>query len=57
MGQGERGPNPVPSAFLPLQALDRTGGKVGNKGGEAALTAVETATLLAKLKKEGKASW
>ncbi|PNW86495.1 hypothetical protein CHLRE_02g088850v5 [Chlamydomonas reinhardtii] len=39
------------------QALDRTGGKVGNKGGEAALTAVETATLLAKLKKEGKASW
>ncbi|KAG2446620.1 hypothetical protein HYH02_008195 [Chlamydomonas schloesseri] len=39
------------------QALDRTGGKVGNKGGEAALTAVETATLLAKLKKEGKATW
>ncbi|KAG2501070.1 hypothetical protein HYH03_000889 [Edaphochlamys debaryana] len=39
------------------QALDRTGGKVGNKGGEAALTAVETATLLAKLKNEAKAGW
>ncbi|PNH02855.1 6,7-dimethyl-8-ribityllumazine synthase, chloroplastic [Tetrabaena socialis] len=40
------------------QALDRTGGKVGNKGGEAALTAIETATLLSKLSSEGKAaSW
>lgn len=37
------------------QALDRTGGKVGNKGGEAALTAVEMATLMAKLKAAGKA--
>lgn len=32
------------------QALDRTGGKVGNKGCEAAITAVEMASLLAKLK-------
>ncbi|EFJ52314.1 hypothetical protein VOLCADRAFT_108879 [Volvox carteri f. nagariensis] len=39
------------------QALDRTGGKVGNKGGEAALTAVEMATLMSKLKLEGKAAW
>lgn len=37
------------------QALDRAGGKVGNKGGEAALTAIETATLLSKLVGEGKA--
>ncbi|GLC34546.1 hypothetical protein PLESTB_001249600 [Pleodorina starrii] len=39
------------------QALDRTGGKVGNKGGEAALTAVEMAGLMSKLKAEGKAAW
>lgn len=31
------------------QALDRAGGKVGNKGAEAALAAVELARLLAKL--------
>lgn len=37
------------------QALDRTGGKVGNKGGEAALTAVEMASLMAKLKAAGSA--
>lgn len=35
------------------QALDRAGGKVGNKGSEAALTAVEMAGLLKKLKAEG----
>lgn len=28
---------------------------MGNKGGEAALTAIETATLLAKLRAQGKA--
>ena len=32
------------------QALDRAGGKVGNKGSEAALTAIEMAGLLRKLK-------
>ena len=35
------------------QALDRAGGKVGNKGSEAALTAIEMAGLLKKLKAEG----
>jgi 6,7-dimethyl-8-ribityllumazine synthase len=35
------------------QALDRTGGKVGNKGGEAATTAIETASVLHKLKTAG----
>mmetsp|Transcript_21937 Transcript_21937/g.55809 ORF Transcript_21937/g.55809 Transcript_21937/m.55809 type:complete len:225 (+) Transcript_21937:49-723(+) len=38
------------------QALDRSGGKVGNKGGEAALTAIEMASLLAQLRKDGKAA-
>ncbi|GLI69574.1 hypothetical protein VaNZ11_014232 [Volvox africanus] len=38
------------------QALDRTGGKVGNKGGEAALTAIEMASLMSKLRLEGKAA-
>ena len=38
------------------QALDRAGGKVGNKGGEAAVTAIETANLLKTLRKEGKAA-
>jgi 6,7-dimethyl-8-ribityllumazine synthase len=38
------------------QALDRAGGKVGNKGGEAAATAVEMANLLADLRAEGKAA-
>ena len=32
------------------QALDRAGGKVGNKGGEAAITAIEMANLLAALR-------
>eukprot|EP00890_Picochlorum_soloecismus_P002092 jgi/Picsp_1/2884/NSC_01109-R1_-dimethyl-8-ribityllumazine synthase precursor len=38
------------------QALDRAGGKVGNKGGEAAVTAIETASVLKKLRAEGKAA-
>jgi len=38
------------------QALDRAGGKVGNKGGEAAATAVEMANLLAGLRADGKAA-
>ncbi len=32
------------------QALDRAGGKMGNKGGEAALSAVEMANLLRQIK-------
>ncbi|KAI7837438.1 hypothetical protein COHA_008696 [Chlorella ohadii] len=38
------------------QALDRAGGKVGNKGGEAAVTAVEMGSLLRTLRAEGKAA-
>jgi 6,7-dimethyl-8-ribityllumazine synthase len=38
------------------QALDRAGGKVGNKGGEAAATAIETANVLKQLRAEGKAA-
>ena len=38
------------------QALDRAGGKVGNKGGEAAVTAIEVADLLRTLRREGKAA-
>ncbi|KAJ7519872.1 hypothetical protein O6H91_20G059200 [Diphasiastrum complanatum] len=44
--------NSVPCIFGILtcenmeQAIDRAGGKVGNKGGEAALTAIEMASLL-----------
>ena len=38
------------------QALDRAGGKVGNKGGEAAATAVEMANLMLQLRSEGKAA-
>lgn len=37
------------------QALDRAGGKVGNKGFEAATTAVEMATLMQKLQNDQKA--
>ena len=46
----------VPIAFGVLtcetfeQAVDRAGGKLGNKGAEAALAAIETARLLADLK-------
>ena len=38
------------------QALDRAGGKVGNKGGEAASTAIETASVLKQLRSDGKAA-
>lgn len=38
------------------QALDRAGGKTGNKGGEAAVTAIEMANLLKTLRSEGKAA-
>eukprot|EP00897_Mesotaenium_endlicherianum_P006751 jgi/Mesen1/6103/ME000310S05198 len=33
------------------QAIDRAGGKAGNKGAEAAVTAIEMASLMSKLKK------
>jgi len=45
----------VPIAFGVLttntveQAVDRAGGKAGNKGADAALTALETANLLRRL--------
>jgi 6,7-dimethyl-8-ribityllumazine synthase len=48
----------VPMAFGVLttntmeQAVDRAGGKSGNKGSDAAMTAIEMATLLAKLRKQ-----
>ncbi|MFQ5839719.1 MAG: 6,7-dimethyl-8-ribityllumazine synthase [Candidatus Methylomirabilales bacterium] len=35
------------------QALDRAGGKVGNRGSEAALAAIEMARLFEQLQKEG----
>ncbi len=38
------------------QAMDRAGGKVGNKGGEAAVTAIETASLLQMLREKGLAA-
>lgn len=37
------------------QGMDRAGGKVGNKGAEAAITAIEMANLMATLRAEGKA--
>jgi hypothetical protein len=36
-----------------LQALDRAGGKSGNKGFEAAVTAIETANVLKALGQQG----
>lgn len=36
--------------------MDRAGGKVGNKGGEAALTAIEMASLMKQLRAAGKAA-
>jgi 6,7-dimethyl-8-ribityllumazine synthase len=39
-----------------LQALDRAGGKVGNKGGEAAITAIEMANLMSSLRADGLAA-
>mmetsp|Transcript_32587 Transcript_32587/g.92385 ORF Transcript_32587/g.92385 Transcript_32587/m.92385 type:complete len:233 (+) Transcript_32587:121-819(+) len=38
------------------QALNRAGGKAGNIGSNAAATAIETSTLLSKLKSEGLAA-
>lgn len=38
------------------QALDRSGGKIGNKGGEAALTAIEMASLMHQLRADKKAA-
>jgi 6,7-dimethyl-8-ribityllumazine synthase len=38
------------------QAMDRAGGKVGNKGYEAAITAVEMASLMIKLRQDGHAA-
>ncbi|HVE92118.1 MAG TPA: 6,7-dimethyl-8-ribityllumazine synthase [Actinomycetota bacterium] len=35
------------------QAMHRAGGKVGNAGWDAAVTAIETATLLERIQKEG----
>lgn len=42
--------------LLLLQALDRAGGKVGNKGGEAAITAIEMANLMSSLRADGLAA-
>ena len=39
-----------------LQALDRAGGKAGNKGFECAVTAIEMADLMRQLKSAGKAA-
>lgn len=41
------------SGGLCLQALDRAGGKSGNKGFEAAVTAIETANVLKALGHQG----
>lgn len=49
----------IPVAFGVLtcqtmeQAIDRAGGKVGNKGNEAALAAIEVITTLKELKSQG----
>lgn len=40
----------------PEQALDRAGGKAGNKGAEAAVTAIEMATLMKTLRESGAAA-
>ena len=37
----------------PVEARDRAGGKVGNKGFEAAVTAVEMANLMKQLPSDG----
>ena len=39
-----------------MQALDRAGGKAGNKGYECAVTAIEVANLMKTLRKQGLAS-
>ncbi|GJP41780.1 hypothetical protein CLOM_g1427 [Closterium sp. NIES-68] len=38
------------------QAMDRAGGKLGNKGAEAAITAIEMASLMAMLRASGSAA-
>ena len=45
-------PTPAPHPAHP-QALDRAGGKVGNKGSEAAVTAVEMGGLMRDLRAAG----
>lgn len=40
----------------PMQALDRAGGKVGNKGFECAVTAIEVANLMKSLRQQGLAA-
>ena len=42
--------------LCPMQAMDRAGGKAGNKGYEAALTAIETANVLKSLAQKGLAA-
>ena len=42
--------------LCPLQAMDSAGGKAGNKGYEAALTAIETANVLKSLAQKGLAA-
>ncbi len=42
------------TACWQAQAMDRAGGKAGNKGAECAITAIETANLLKQLKAAGK---
>ena len=39
-----------------MQALDRAGGKAGNKGFECAVTAIEVANLLKSLRQQGLAA-
>ena len=39
-----------------MQAMDRAGGKAGNKGAEAAIVAVEMANLLAEMRDVGAAA-
>jgi hypothetical protein len=51
-----RTPPILPPNRPAAQALDRAGGKVGNKGAEAATTAIEMANLLADLRAEGLAA-
>ena len=56
------GSNRGPLLWLPaitscvLQAMDRAGGKLGNKGAETAITAIETANVLRELREAGKAA-
>ena len=47
---------PMDGGLRISQALDRAGGKVGNKGGEAAMTAIEMGNLMRQLRADGKAA-